>query len=46
MVAEGLAKIQLEHAKANVTMREQTTAIQAMTNGTSVTEAPATGERT
>jgi hypothetical protein len=45
MVAEGLAKIQLEHAKANVTLREQTTAIQAMTNGTVVTEAPATSEQ-
>ncbi len=44
MVAEGLAKIQLEHAKANVTLKEHTTAIQAMTNGPPVTEAPAASE--
>ena len=39
MVAEGLAKIQLEHAKANVTLQAHTTAIQAMTNGPPGTEA-------
>jgi hypothetical protein len=42
MVAEGLAKMQLEHVKVHATVQEHTAAIQAMTNGATMTEGPAT----
>ncbi len=45
MVAEGLAKIQLEHVKVHATVQEHTAAIQAMTHGAAMTEVPAANVR-